>query len=737
MRYRAGWSSWTYLHFGNVEIHVTASRAFGLISKKTRGQEWTQFTLRIFHHPLNSISVGTMTRPKGRFVTDPNAPRPPGVRPVGRPRKEAPKPRVATGRGPGRPRKTETQDIQPIRRSSRLSTVDGDNPTIVGPGEQSSAKRKERHEPSLPTLQGEASQRRATVIDEIAETDEEDFVRPSKRRPAVDKSKTASSHFDGGDVFGDEESEFQNSIINPMEARNCRGEETSIESSNINSIEPREDGDEDINFEDSVIDPMELREGGDEDIDFEDSIINPMDPRIDSDEYNRSQSRDSSISFDLSAKPKAFPRPPSYEMFSIDADNAIFKSPEEPIDATWSAVEHKQLECCGDSDGRFHLWKMMLHIFHATPYDLFTWGLTVSPSLTPDDTEDIWKSISELLPHPMWNGQLYCLRFFLQMAVCLRIPSHLEPIGTAKDPQDRLETEDVRRYSSYEIWQQNRPDKSLTGEHLISEMRKQTRDPQPNKTVGEAESTYFFLERIDVVTIRKALDALQSHIFDQTVQAHYIGYMIATEESWNAMKPNSLSDMIEWDRTCIIKNKRNRLLVKPDLPSAEIERHQVLELWRYTLHDGRYQSLLFPIYGKSVIDSTNTAIRDGSISNTSNTGVLECSNISNTSGSKYSNISSRGVSNSNISNILLPSEHTGLSEAINVDYEDHISKQETDGTSGLRNEINKVAVSHNAKAHKTTKDVSISHNAKTAVAQERIREASVHVKIEYDSEMEG
>ncbi|KAJ2984688.1 hypothetical protein NUW58_g5927 [Xylaria curta] len=124
-----------------------------------------------------------MARPKGRHTRDPNAPRPEGVRPISRTRKDA---GSASWRH-GQPRKgavadlikhlPDPEELEPIRRSSRQSVTDNDSFMMrVGSSGEKFPKRKSNNKST--------SQEIASLF-EITETDEEEIARPPKRRPAI------------------------------------------------------------------------------------------------------------------------------------------------------------------------------------------------------------------------------------------------------------------------------------------------------------------------------------------------------------------------------------------------------------------------------------------------------------------------------------------------------------------------------------------------------------------------
>ncbi|RYP74312.1 hypothetical protein DL770_007622 [Monosporascus sp. CRB-9-2] len=109
---------------------------------------------------------------------------------------------------------------------------------------------------------------------------------------------------------------------------------------------------------------------------------------------------------------------------SFEADLAAAAGPDPEPAATWSERDARNLDLVFRSDVWFNLWRTSIHHFCRSPDDLFTWGLRRS-----DRSIMVLRCLVQLMPHPVWDGDLNLMRYVLQKAVFLRIKNHMIPIG--------------------------------------------------------------------------------------------------------------------------------------------------------------------------------------------------------------------------------------------------------------------------------------------------------------------
>ncbi|RYP62077.1 hypothetical protein DL769_007465 [Monosporascus sp. CRB-8-3] len=109
---------------------------------------------------------------------------------------------------------------------------------------------------------------------------------------------------------------------------------------------------------------------------------------------------------------------------SFGADLVAAAGPDPEHAATWSERDARNLDLVLQSDVWFNLWRTSIHHFRRNPDDLFTWGLRRS-----DRSIMALRCLVQLMPHPVWDGDLNLMRYVLQRAVFLRIENHMIPMG--------------------------------------------------------------------------------------------------------------------------------------------------------------------------------------------------------------------------------------------------------------------------------------------------------------------
>ncbi|RYO86225.1 hypothetical protein DL766_004350 [Monosporascus sp. MC13-8B] len=191
-------------------------------------------------------------------------------------------------------------------------------------------------------------------------------------------------------------------------------------------------------------------------------------------------------------------------------------------------MDDTHLRADGESQEWLRLWRTTLHLFRAAPHDLFTWGLRLAPTVTEDESRRRWQDLEALMTHPLWDGRLYVLRYFLQKAVCLRVPGHVEPLcllsrdcvevlADHRSSLSRMGLDNATRDRAasaltYSLWAVGRPEAYREGDLLSSQMRLTARDQPPAPEASVSDDTLFFMERRDVALVRESLDSLHERL---------------------------------------------------------------------------------------------------------------------------------------------------------------------------------------------------------------------------------
>ncbi|RYP20871.1 hypothetical protein DL767_009377 [Monosporascus sp. MG133] len=263
-------------------------------------------------------------------------------------------------------------------------------------------------------------------------------------------------------------------------------------------------------------------------------------------------------------------------------------------------MDDTHLRVDGESQEWLQLWRTTLHLFRAAPHDLFTWGLRLAPTATEGESRRLWRDLEALMTHPLWDRRLYALRYFLQKAVCLRAPGHMEPLCPLS--RDYIEVLAAHRSSLSRMG----PEAYAEGDLLSSEMQLTARDPPPAPEASVSDDTLFFMERRDVVLVRASLDSLRTKWhFGRSVNTYALAYSRAA--SAMLLLPSSRRQMNDWDRRCAANKSRNRAANGPDVP--ERERLPAGQEWYWKHRDCDYRFVL-TLYAVSGSDDQGRGVDD-------------------------------------------------------------------------------------------------------------------------------
>lgn len=283
-----------------------------------------------------------------------------------------------------------------------------------------------------------------------------------------------------------------------------------------------------------------------------------------------------------------------------------------------SGVDDSYLQVDGQSRDWLQLWRTMLHLFRASPHDCFTWGLRLAPTTTTEESYLLWQSLDALLTHPFWDGRLYVLRYFLQKAIYLRVPNHMEPlcplsrdgIGFLTEHYSSLSRVGfdpdscgtIVSTSTFSLWKMGRPEKGKAGSLLSQEMVRMVEEEEnPTLATSELEETLFFLTCRDVCLIQRALDSLGANLleaattdwpFQHPVSRYAKAYSRATTST--ELLPSQRAQMREWDHRCITTKRRERIADIPDIPKSERLPGRIEWYWRHPDCDSRFRESVQP-----------------------------------------------------------------------------------------------------------------------------------------------
>ncbi|RYP62545.1 hypothetical protein DL769_007265 [Monosporascus sp. CRB-8-3] len=500
-----------------------------------------------------------MTRPKGRFVTPRDAPRPPGKRPIGRPRKE-PKPERPVGSVPlGRPRKNEatagTLDagLGRVVGAARLAPASSRTlRSASGPAEDENAAR--------PVIGNRGPPRRG---DEASQTSG-----AKRRRTATEAEAEDEVVYVGNTTDSDSDSVFETRSPRrvSMRPRDLRG---------------------DISDE-TVQEPRAGRPA------LNDRFF-----------HEHPERRYPSAMTVVEAESALGLISAAREMTGEDEEAARTPSGDDR-----PGVDDTHLRVDGESQEWLQLWRTTLHLFRAAPHDLFTWGLRIAPTVTEGESRRLWRDLEALMTHPLWDGRLYAVRYFLQKAVCLRVPGHVEPLCPLAG--DHLKVLAALRSSlsytgldsatcdraisdmTYDLWTVGRPEAYEEGGLLSSEMQLTARDQLPAPEASVSDDTLFFMERRDVALIRESLDSLRPKWnFGRSVYTYGLAYSGAA--STMLLLPSSRQQMMDWDRRCAANRSRDRAAKGPDVPKKERLPVGQEWYWQHRDCDDRFALTLYAV----------------------------------------------------------------------------------------------------------------------------------------------
>ncbi|KAI0845331.1 hypothetical protein F5Y00DRAFT_265734 [Daldinia vernicosa] len=205
-------------------------------------------------------------------------------------------------------------------------------------------------------------------------------------------------------------------------------------------------------------------------------------------------------------------------------------------------------------------WKLMLHLFGCSPWDLTTWGLRIhSECKSP-----VMKELNQLLPHPIWEGNVDILRYVLQKTVLCRLGADIEPLGPlAAGIADVL----ISRRNpdatdmALEMWASTGPATNSNVMYLLellSTMPEHSKQQQPWSTKP-------------FVLIPRDVSVILQEYYDAFVKREMWPRGLATVDT---------KTIERWDKTMLAIKNRDYLLGEPDTRvGKERERHKALAYW--------------------------------------------------------------------------------------------------------------------------------------------------------------
>ncbi|KAI2782370.1 hypothetical protein F4815DRAFT_35429 [Daldinia loculata] len=301
-----------------------------------------------------------------------------------------------------------------------------------------------------------------------------------------------------------------------------------------------------------------------------------------------------------------YPVPPSRDLVQ-EADFESAMIPGEETNVPWveqnwnesDRTNHPGLANMVKTPAWHEFWRSMVHIFHSTPHDLFTWGLCLGEV----ESSEIIRDLCELLPHPIWNGELFILRYAMQMAIALRTKSHMSPLcpldPTVMDkipqfrrPKDNDMSLEDRSSFALTLWGATKPDNGKETKNFFSKLREFLAGKE-EAAENEREERVFRLRHHDVTNVRKVLDALyEEEVYRHDVRSYYNGYVMSTGPFSGDMAPTSLDTLNRWDVAVIRRKFEDWEQGQPDFPEGEINDQIQIAFWLSPSCDPRFKACI-------------------------------------------------------------------------------------------------------------------------------------------------
>lgn len=478
-----------------------------------------------------------MARPKGRFVTPKDAPRPPGSRPVGRPRKVVKEPRPPgaprLGRRPNWLRAAENDDHSRHNKAPTPTRVlrSISAPEVSRQGEPSGSYIDIANSRGIvpPRVnQGRPKRQRLTGHAKVSSED-------------ASNGRVDDSDSDDGGVIADE-SEGSRS---PPKRRNMRRNRRSD---------------------------------------------HPQTPVYEySSRAMTKEAIEATLGLDLLSPEQLFPE-----------DEMMAEMDPSGVDDTYLRVD-------GSSTAWIELWQTTLQIFQASPHHIFTWGLRLSPNVTRTEARLLWRDLREVLTHPIWGNRMSELRYFLQKAICLRLPDHAEPLFPLSPEMtdtltkhrtnaivdlgiDLVKVSTMFQDLTYDLWKQGWPETQTNGARLFRQMEKVFEQQREAAFISE-EVSFFVLERRDVLLIRESLDSLANQGWFECVEFCVNEYCHVTTQT--LLLPSDVDQVTEWDNGSMFIKKRDRAILLPDISKSESVGDDLEWYWRHPECDIRLKNVMY------------------------------------------------------------------------------------------------------------------------------------------------
>ncbi|KAF3061622.1 hypothetical protein GL218_04197 [Daldinia childiae] len=283
--------------------------------------------------------------------------------------------------------------------------------------------------------------------------------------------------------------------------------------------------------------------------------------------------------------------------FSIN-DN----SRDEELGIVWTDADESMVKARVDTAYLPKFWKMMVHIYKRSPSDLFMWGLRIG-----DNEDEILRDLCEILPHEVWQSNLSLLRYCLQRAICLRVKNHAQPFGFFKGmflgPMRGLEqclsnVEAHERDAAladgvFNAWVATAQDMETSVGAFMWELSNIIRGTEVIGTLNEER--FFILQKIDILNIRRALDALHGKgLYPLRVDMRYVTYIRSYAGQWPTFEPFTKDMLNICEKVSILNRRRARAMGLPDIPVARHEIYTRIPYWLSSkCEDKRVKEVMF------------------------------------------------------------------------------------------------------------------------------------------------
>ncbi|CAJ2499758.1 Uu.00g026110.m01.CDS01 [Anthostomella pinea] len=298
------------------------------------------------------------------------------------------------------------------------------------------------------------------------------------------------------------------------------------------------------------------------------------------------------------------------------------------------AIEVRRVNI-GNQLRKLFLRKTMIHLFDATPDDLFTWGYrqpsanSVSYALA---TAQFIIMLSEIVPHPIWDHNINHLRYILQCAAASRVDGRVDPIAPPDEAvvreMEQLRTElvaggiavpqarEITRATAWNLYLMTDKRKPV----VIARLAEIPRQRIDNKPLGDDGRRSYFYVHEDLIDIKTCLDGMvmkEPGNIEALLDRSNFGYFPHTTAEYEAIyrqetnQPNmthseltslwirtmtrsELDALYKFEKLARERKEKRRIMRRPDVPYSDLLRYQGFQHWEDAILSKDAVKILWP-----------------------------------------------------------------------------------------------------------------------------------------------